>query len=178
MKKALAGAVAVLVVLAGIYLGSPWWATHQMRRAAEAGDAEKLASYVDYPAVRADVKAQLTVSMSSQKGLFARLAGQIVGAAAEAMVTPENVAALVVTGRAQPIGAGAKQFPDAPAEDEPPRVLRDEHYRSRNVFEVDLLDPETKTRLSTLVFDRHGLVGWKLAAIRFGETPAAKPAQP
>ena len=178
MKKMLAGAGALLVILAAVYLGSPWWATHQMRKAAEAGDAEKLANYVDYPAVRADVKAQLTVSMTEKKGLFAMLAGQIVGAAAEAMVTPESIAALVSTGRAQPIGAGAKQFPDAPDEDEPPRVLRDKHYQSRNVFEVRLRDPETKARLATLIFNRHGLVGWKLAAIRFGETPAAKPAQP
>jgi hypothetical protein len=178
MKKALAGAGALLVVLVALYVGSPWWATHQMRQAAEAGDGEKLATYVDYPALRADVKSQLTVGVSSQKGLFAVLAGQIVGAAAEAMITPENVAALVSTGRAQPIDAGAKQFPDAPDEDEPPRVLREKHYQSLNVFEVEMLDPETKQRLATLVFNRQGLVGWKLAAIRFGETPAPRPAKP
>jgi hypothetical protein len=178
MKKALAGAGALLVVLAALYVGSPWWATHRMRKAAEAGDGEELATYVDYPALRADVKSQLTVSMSSQKGLFAVLAGQIVGAAAEAMITPENVAALVSTGRAQPIDAGAKQFPDAPDEDQPPRVLREKRYRSLNVFELEMLDPETKRRLATLIFNRQGLVGWKLAAVRFGETPAPEPATP
>jgi hypothetical protein len=178
MKKVLAGAGAMLVILAGLYVGSPWWATSRMRKAAEAGDGEKLATYVDYPALRADVKAQLTMSASSQKGLLAMIATHIVGAAADAMVTPENVAALVSTGRAQPLGAGALQFPEPPAEDEPPRVLRNKQYRSLDVFEVEMLDPETKKRLATLVFHREGLVGWKLSAIRFGEKPAREPAKP
>lgn len=178
MKKMLAGAGVLLVLLAGLYLGSPWWATSRMRKAAEAGDGEKLATYVDYPALRADIKSQLSVSMSANKGLFALFARQIAGAAAEAMVSPENVAFLVSTGRAQPIGAGAHKFPEPPAEGEPPRVLRNARYHGLNVFVMEMLDPETKQRLATLIFNRQGLVGWKLAAIRFGETPAPEPAKP
>ena len=51
---------------------------------------------------------------------------------------------------------------------------------------MEMLDPETKFRLATLVFHRHGLVGWKLAAIQFAQphapmpppVPAPAPAQP
>ena len=168
MKKALAAVGAVLVILAGCYVGSPWWATNQMRKAAEAGDGEKLATYVDYPALRADIAAQLTASLSTQKGFFAALAGQLATAASEAMITPENIAALASTGRAQPLAAGAKRFPDAPDEDEPPRVERHKRYRSLDVFEVEMVDPETKGALATLVFHRHSGFAWKLAAIRFG----------
>jgi hypothetical protein len=173
MKKMLAGAGALLVILSALYVGSPWWATHRMQRAAENGDGEKLAEYVDYPAVTANVESQIAAGLSAKKGLFRVFASQIVGTVAKALVTPENIAALVATGRANPLDAATRQFPDAPDEDAPPRVLRAKRYRSLDVFDMEMLDPETKRRLATLVFHRYGLVGWKLAAIQFAQPPPA-----
>ncbi len=53
MKKAILGiVVAAVVVLAGAYFGSPYWAVRQMQAAARAGGGEPLNRYVDYPALR------------------------------------------------------------------------------------------------------------------------------
>ena len=175
----LAGAGALLAVLSALYGGSPWWATHRMVQAAEAGDTEKLAAYVDYPAVTADVEAQLAASFAGMKGLVGMIASKLAGQMAKALITPEKVAAMVARGRANPLDAAARKYPDTPEGDEPPRVLRSKRYRSVDVFEVRMREPETEKWRGTLVFRRHGLVGWKMAAIEFAPPePPPPPAEP
>lgn len=52
-KWTLAAAIALASLAAGWWFGSPWWTLWRMREAAAAGDAQALASYIDFPAVRA-----------------------------------------------------------------------------------------------------------------------------
>ena len=52
-------AIAFLALAATWEIASPWWTLKNMRDAAAAQDSEKLASYVDFPRVRADLREQL-----------------------------------------------------------------------------------------------------------------------
>ena len=56
--------VAVVVVLDA---ASPWWTLKNMRDAAVARDSERLATYIDFPRVRSNLREQL-VSLADAKG--------------------------------------------------------------------------------------------------------------
>ena len=56
---ALAAAGLFALLAAGWWFGSPWWTLWRMREAAAAGDSGTLASYIDFPALRASTRAQL-----------------------------------------------------------------------------------------------------------------------
>lgn len=50
---------AAIAAFAAAYAGSPWYAFHQLRDAAVAGDADRLEALVDYPAVQEAMKRQV-----------------------------------------------------------------------------------------------------------------------
>ena len=54
-------AIVVLVVAAGAgwYFGSPWWTLYQVKQAAERKDVDTLIGYIDFDALRSDLKAQM-----------------------------------------------------------------------------------------------------------------------
>ena len=57
MRRMLLVALALAAVAGGIwYWGAPQWTIGQMRDAAKAGDTDRLAGYVDFPALRASLK--------------------------------------------------------------------------------------------------------------------------
>ena len=165
-------------LLGGAYLASPWVVTNRMRRAAEAGDGERLARYVDYPALRQSLAEEIQAGIlgrragepgqqPERRGPFAAfgeaLAGTMVSAFVESMVTPESVAAMVERGRVERGDASSRSARD-PGSRKP--VERRRHYESLDVFDVDMHDPETKELLVTLVFHRERPFGWKLAGVR------------
>ncbi|HVH05809.1 MAG TPA: DUF2939 domain-containing protein [Myxococcota bacterium] len=168
--------LAGLVILVGSYVASPWWATSRMRKAAEAGDGERLAQYVDYPALRASLSTQIQGGLVGKPregeppGPFAAfgqaLAGKLASAAVEALVTPGSIAAMIDRGRAgdvPSVGEGSD-------EEQRSRIERRRHYVGLDEFEVDMHDAETKGHLITLVFHRERGFFWKLAGIRVPET--------
>ena len=53
----------LIMVAAGWYFASPIWALKQMRNAANANDSEALSRYVDFPALREDLKSELSAAM-------------------------------------------------------------------------------------------------------------------
>jgi len=60
MKKLLWLLVTVLVVLAGIVFGGPYVTVHGLSRAIEQRDTARLDRYVDFPMLRANLRAQLS----------------------------------------------------------------------------------------------------------------------
>ena len=111
--KAIAIAVAVIVLAVIAYVGSPYWAVHQIRAAAEAGEGDRLAQYVDFPAVRESVKSQLMAFMSKSMegeklkknpfaGLAQVMAPAIVGPMVDALITPETLVMMINRGKAPP----------------------------------------------------------------------------
>lgn len=158
MKKGLT-ILALLVVAAGAgwYFGSPWWTLYQIKQAAEAKDAGALSGYIDYPAVRADVRAQIKARTRPQgiarvTDVGDMLAATMAQGVADAVVRPEGMAAVFVAG-----SVVRSPFQMRAAEME---IRRDE------IGQFSLVQKDGKG--GALVFRRYGL-GWKLAGVHIPE---------
>jgi hypothetical protein len=87
-RTAALAAALLAIAAAGWWFGSPWWTLWRMREAAQAGDGEALAAYVDFPALRASTRKQL----GPLGGVFAR-------PAVDALVSPAAIRLALATGR-------------------------------------------------------------------------------
>lgn len=154
-------AILLLALAAGWYVGSPWYTVREMRAAARSGDADAFDSHVDFPALRADVKAQLGARIQDHVhggGLGASLGAlgaALIGPLVDTAVSPEGVrAAFDARSESAAEGgtsAGVVKLPKDPA------------IRRLGLSEFLLVSkahPE-----SGLVFTRDGL-GWKLSGVR------------
>ena len=84
-------AAAFLALLAaGWWFGSPWWTLWRMREAAQAGDSEALAVYVDFPALRDSTREQLGLGPVS---------GFLAGPTVDALVSPAALRLALGKGR-------------------------------------------------------------------------------
>lgn len=135
-------AAALLAMLAaGWWFGSPWWTLWRMREAAQAGDSEALAGYVDFPALRASTREQLGLGP---------VGGLLAGPAVDALVSPEALRLALGSGRGS---TGA-------------RGRASEVALSRSGADEFRIERGGRQ----LIFRRHGL-GWKLEEIRLGSRP-------
>jgi len=57
----------LIALVVGWEVASPWWTLKNMRDAAQAKDSERLASYIDFPSVRSDLRGQL-IRLAVKKG--------------------------------------------------------------------------------------------------------------
>lgn len=160
-----AAAAAVLIIAAGVtwYLASPAWTLHQMKAAADADDPETLNSYVDYPALREDLKDEIAAQMVTEAkkdrsgfgSLGLAIGTAMIGPMIDRLVTPAAMRAALIAKRneaeiktAQP--ASALRIPDDPV------IVR----RGFSQFLVATRQQPN----SGLVFKRHGL-SWKLSGV-------------
>jgi hypothetical protein len=160
MKKLIGVLVLLAVAVGGWWYASPLWTLRQMRDAAQNGRAEKLSQYVDYPAVREDLKGEFRRTMMAEMAkeqdngfgmLGSAFALALINPMIDAMVTPEGVEAMFDQAKRQQAPARGPQMPEASSN---PIVDRD----GFDQFAVRDKDP-TK---GSLVFKRYGL-GWKLS---------------
>ena len=94
MKRLLVGLVVLLAVaMGGWAIGSPYYTLWQMKRAAEARDVDALASHVDFPAVRASVRNQISARMGNEGGgiVGALVRSGIGGTLVDAAVSPTGM---------------------------------------------------------------------------------------
>src|SRR5687768_8827809 len=99
----IAAAALLLAGAIGWYFGSPHYTMWQMKRAVENDDADALASYVDFPAVRDDLKGQLTAQMRAEAsrrndavgGLALAFGPAVIGTMVDNIVTPAGVRTLL-----------------------------------------------------------------------------------
>jgi hypothetical protein len=167
----------VIAAAVGWYIASPYYTLYQMREAAAAGNGAKLSNWVDYQALKIDLKGELRRELlleANRRGQADSLGVQFALALApvgvEMLVTPEAVQAMFdarsaasTTGRG-PAAGGSKVgvMPvGIPKED----VIIDRIGLSE--FKV-----KTRGKEGAALFRRAGL-GWKLAGFdvpyRFGE---------
>jgi hypothetical protein len=173
--------IAIALLFIGGYYGSPYWALHQMQSAGRAGEGDRLATYVDFPAVRESLKSQMQAMMLTRlqgdslkdnpfAALGMALAGSMVNTMVEGMVTPESLANMVSSGKAKP--EPDKGTVPVPVEDSTsgkataPRPRVERRYEGMDVFHVEMHDPETDKLMLTLVLNREGWFGWKLKSLR------------
>lgn len=156
--------VAVLLLSLGaatyVYF-SPHLALREIEAAAERHDTSALSERVDFPAVRASLKQQIKAridqgaeqSQSPFAALGSALAGALADPAVDALVTPDNVAAML---RGEAFG---------PAQ--APRVELDARgvemgYIDAHTFEVTTAGDAA----FRLLLERDGLLGWKLTDVK------------
>ena len=162
----------VIAALAGWYEISPRYTLNEMRKAAEAGNSAKLSNWVDYEALKIDLKGELRREIlleANRRGadsdplakLGADLAVALVPTGVELLVTPEAVQAMFdarsaasITGRGPGTRAtgGVAVMPVGISKDD---VVIERHGIS--MFKV-----KTRGKDGAAIFRRYGL-GWKLA---------------
>lgn len=173
----------VIAAAVGWYVASPLYTLNEMRKAAEAGNSVKMSNWVDYQALKVDLKGELRREIlleGNRRGmdrdpltkLGADFAAALVPLGVEMVVTPEAVQAMFdansaasTTGRgegAKTSGGVAIMPVGIPKQD----VVIERHGLS--MFKV-----KTKGKQGAAIFRRYGL-GWKLAGFdvpyRFGAT--------
>jgi hypothetical protein len=158
------GAAFLVVALAALwYLALPWYTLREMKAAAQAGDSDAFAAYVDFPALRKDLKAELRARLLARSrseggglgGLALALGSALADPVIDGLVSPGGVRAAFVARREETAGApparSALRLPDRP----------EVHRRGLSEFVVTAKGGDSR---SGLVFVRHGL-GWKLSGV-------------
>ena len=164
MRKTFIAAIAAFALViaagAGWYVFSPGWTLRSMVAAAKARDEAAFSAYVDYPALRQDMKAELTarIERESKKdgSPQAKLAGMmglgLIGPLVDRMVSPSAInQAFTRLTIEQPKDASSGK------DEKPEPVIRRQGLNRFVVAGKDMPD-------SGLVFARRGL-GWKLVGI-------------
>jgi len=163
-KKIMVAIAAVLVLCGAWYFGSPRWTLYQMRSAAEAKNADKLASYIDFPSLRDSLKKQMKAQLAAKTleaddgfaALGALFAANMVDGLIDGMITPDSMR--LMFDRAETADAG-KQV------QRPMGMDATQATFERTGFSAFRLHTDGKKNGGALEFHREGL-GWKLAAIQ------------
>lgn len=154
--------VAVIVIASGTlwYFESPLWTLKGMKDAARSNDADALNAYIDYPALRESLKAELTARMrteaqidKSDLGGFGRALGAVtLGPLIHILVSPAGMRTILLATNQEDMGPASSAL-HVPKE---PVIVR----RSFSEFTVTTKDQPN----SGLVFKRHGL-SWMLSGV-------------
>jgi hypothetical protein len=135
-----------------------------MKAAADANDPEALNSYIDYPALREDLKAeikgQMTAEAKKHKSGFGRLGlaigTAVIGPVIDGLVTPAGMRAALIAKRDQVQTKAATQPASALRLPDDPMIVR------RGFSEFLVVSKRQPKR--GLVFKRQGL-SWKLSGV-------------
>ena len=162
-KWRIAAVAAAVIVIASStlwYFESPAWTLKGMKDAAESRDTDALNAYIDYPALRESLKAELmarmTVEVQKDKSGLGAL-GMVVGSAVmgpmiDGLVSPAGMRAALLANSQENAGPAATAL-HVPKE---PVIVR------RNFSEF-LVTTKGQPQ-SGLVFKRHGL-SWMLSGV-------------
>jgi hypothetical protein len=164
--RVVALAAAALIIAAGVtcYLASPGWTLHQMKAAADANDPDALNSYIDYPALREDLKGEIIGQMMAEAkkdksgfgGLGLAIGTAVIGPVIDGLVSPAGMRAALTAKRDQAQTKAAPQAASALRVPNDPVIVR----RGFSEFLV----ASKRQPKSGLVFKRHGL-SWKLSGV-------------
>lgn len=171
MKKLLALLLVALLALGGYVAAGPWLAVRAIRHALQAQDATALAAQVDFPAVRASLKAQMEDRLARATGpdWQSHLLGQaglalahgVLETTVDATATPSGLAALM-EGRA----VWKRMHDGLASTTEPePEPLHAARYRYESLSSFSATVRNADGAPTVFVLRRHGL-RWKLADIR------------
>ena len=158
-----------LAVLLGAYLGSPFLALHQMRRAAERKDAAALSAHIDFHALR--VSAKHAVDAQVARKLAAkphRKQGTIWGAVLLSTLARNAIADLVTPDGVAKLLAASDEEQGAPAGNQRKRNSPELNfdYEGVDVFLVHVQQAGLPGEGITLVMRRNGFAEWVLVGVR------------
>lgn len=194
-KHALLAAVLLLVLLLGGYfVASPWVALARFKEDARARRTEKMADYVNFPAVQASLKAQMRNKIKAEVGRqdddFAA-ATQILGAAVanlvldpvvEKVASPQGMVAIMNGENPLPglnkldiaVQPPAQTAPPAPT---PPQPNASPHAQARRQWRLSytglnqavIRAVPAEEDAPYLVMQRKGLFGWQVVDVQLGK---------
>ena len=156
------------------FYATPYLAVSNMKSAAEANDAERLSSYVNFPQLRENLKADFSAKLSGAaqrhpengndglQALGAAMAVALINPMIDALVTPASLG-LIMQGRAPRTGAPASA-PAASTPEQSPEISM--AYESYDRFVVSLRKKGSQDAPLRLVFRREQLIFWKLSAMQ------------
>lgn len=178
MNKRIILIIAGLIVLlaGGWYFASPMMALKNMQTAVEARDADALSAQIDFPALREDLKAEMSAAMmaEAQKNGSEGAAAAMLGAAfadkmIDGMVSPTGVKMLMANAD-KGAAAGKAGLAGAPDLN---KLNSDNFTVERSGFSEFKLRNKKDPNSGAMVFRRDGL-GWKLAGIDIPAEGAGK----
>lgn len=173
--------VVAAAALAAFLYYSPFIALRAMQSAIERRDAPALADYVDFPALRENLKNTFTAKLmagdgsgkdSGMNAMVAAFGSVLIGKLVDAMITPEGLAELM---RGKPLGAakagasGKKATAPATSDTRRPEMEQTWRYETWNRVVVSTRERGSASPAASLVLERHGLANWKLTGFRFPE---------
>jgi hypothetical protein len=175
MKKIVVALGVLLLAAGGWYYASPLWTLRAMKDAAVSRDSEALSRYVDYEALRTDLKGDMRRSMMSEMGkqpdnpfgaIGMAIAMNLIDPMIEAMVTPEGDEVMFAQQRAaesnETTVAGAAGSGRTPTKGLAAAGPGDDPVIER--VGIDEFRVHDKGKDGGLIFRRHGL-GWKLSGV-------------
>jgi hypothetical protein len=174
----------LIVLVAGAYLGSPWWTVWNLERAAKAGDAHAVAQVVDFPAVRAALSPEITAKLQAAldrdkekpRGILDKLtmfAAQLfVPKAVDTLVTPEGVTYMVKTAKA-PEWSNPFKREKAPPAGQPTFDVWHTGYAGDDLdqFHAVIGNKLLPGRAVKLKLLRRGFMTWKVVALDLVAAP-------
>jgi len=171
-KKAVPIAAALSLLVAVVwFFYTPHLAVRGMKAAAEERNPAKLSGYVNFPALKENLKASFNAKVAAEiakekeanpfTALGAALATAFIAPFIDALVTPESLA-MIMQGDKPQLGMGKKESPK-PDHD----MESSSSYESLNSFVVTIRKKNDNQEPVCLVFNRESLFSsWKLSAIR------------
>lgn len=163
-KPVMIGLVVLALTAAGWQAISPWMAMDSLRDAAREGDRQALEQSIDFPALRASVKSEMYEQVEAEvrrngddeslAGIAAKFAKGFIDGTVDAVITPNGMSAMLVTGSLIP----PQQGPDAAKE-----IDWEVKWDSLGTFRA-VPDSKDGQAQPALIFKRDGL-GWKLAGV-------------
>ena len=168
MKKLLIAIVALVVIAGGAagawYYASPGMTLKAMQDAAKAGDADRLAAYIDFPALRTSLKEELRAKATAEMAkpenregfaaLGAMMALKLVDGMVDSMITPATMRRAF----AERQGSAPKMIAIDPASPSI-AIIRE------GIDQFTVIDKAKGTKSGALVFRRQGL-RWRLVGVR------------
>lgn len=179
-KRLLTAVAVAALLLAVTSYASPWWRLHQLQGAVAQRDAARVAAFVDFPALRASVKAQVVASMEgpAQPGAasdnpFAAfgkaMALAVIDPVVDAAVSPAGVLAMLEAGElrvARHSGRNAGREAEQPADAGRQEARYALSYQSWDRVAIARADRDG----GAFILHRHGLWDWKLGGIALART--------
>lgn len=160
-------APAIVLAAASWLYASPYLAVNGMRSAAEARDAQRLSGYIDFTALKENLKGSLNAKITGDvrasdnplAAMGSALGAMIINPMVDVFVTPEAIAQLMKGQKPRLIGNSDDSKPGAKAET---RM----GYEGVNRFVVSVRKQGDEDEPVAMVMQRDGLASWKLVALR------------
>lgn len=170
MKKFVYVAIGLIVIIAIYLYASPYLALNNIKKAAQAGDADTLSEYIDFPSVKQGLKDQINAQIMKEvtqkdadgfEALGAMLATAMIDKAVDGIVTPDGLAMMVQGQKPDLNGNAAEQTDEQQAGEN--KLDYKTNYITYKSFKVSLSNPDYEDNLD-IIMHRDGL-SWKIHRI-------------